>query len=339
MLAQNQMLRRHALGSFPALLRSVTSDSAMLLFLSLADSDKEAPNENYARELMELFTLGRGYTERDIRQAARALTGFRVDWDENGPPRCYYEKEAHDAGVKRIFGHHGHYDWQDVLRLCVGPPRARAVPRRQALGLLRGHADPRRNAPPAGRASTAAPATGSSRWWPRSSPTPRSTGSSTPREWSSRPWCIVAGALRSTGQGIDRESWSWLLEGMGQYPFHPPSVAGWDWGMAWLSSNSMRVRFDVANYLLDTPRLRVKEGSTPERLSPRSGRRARAPRRRRPVDLRRAPTPSSLRMARRLLTERKLKDGDWRQDKQERADMCQRVLRQLLLSGPDAHVH
>ena len=63
---------------FPALLKAVTSDPAMLLFLSLADSDKEAPNENYARELMELFTLGRGYSERDIREAARALTGFRV---------------------------------------------------------------------------------------------------------------------------------------------------------------------------------------------------------------------------------------------------------------------
>ena len=107
MLAQNQTLRRHALGSFPALLRAVTRDAAMLLFLSLADSDKEAPNENYARELMELFTLGRGYSERDIRQAARALTGFRVDWDENGPPRCYYEKEAHDTGAKRIFGRAG----------------------------------------------------------------------------------------------------------------------------------------------------------------------------------------------------------------------------------------
>ena len=57
----------------------------MLLFLSLADSDKEAPNENYARELMELFTLGRGYAERDIRQAARALTGFRVDWRRERP--------------------------------------------------------------------------------------------------------------------------------------------------------------------------------------------------------------------------------------------------------------
>ena len=153
------------------------------------------------------------------------------------------------------------------------------------------------------------------------------------------PVVYLAGALRSAGQGIDRDSWRWLLESMGQYPFHPPSVAGWDWGAAWLSSNSMRVRFDAANYLLDTPRLRVKDGLHPQgpvaRAGPSLGRAApwatRGPPPRTDAEL--------LRVARRLLTERKLKDGEWRQDKQERADMCQRVLRQLLLSGPDAHVH
>ncbi|HMI68821.1 MAG TPA: DUF1800 family protein, partial [Solirubrobacteraceae bacterium] len=77
MLAQNRKLRQHALGTFPALLSAVTTDPAMQAFLSLVDSDKSDPNENYARELMELFTLGvtGGYTEHDVREAARALTG------------------------------------------------------------------------------------------------------------------------------------------------------------------------------------------------------------------------------------------------------------------------
>jgi len=337
MLAQNQMLRRHALGSFPALLRSVTSDPAMLLFLSLADSDKEAPNENYARELMELFTLGRGYSEADIRHASRALTGFRVDWRDNGPPRCYYEKEAHDASAKRIFGHRGHHDWQDVLRLCVNHPAHAPFlveklwdyfvgtpisggTRRELAHVYRrsGH----RIKPVVARI-LAHPALY------RKLDAPSMVKS---------PVVYLAGALRSAGQGIDRDSWSWLLESMGQYPFYPPSVAGWDWGAAWLSSNSMRVRFDVANYLLDTPRLRVKDGSTPKGLSPR---RAVARAERAVGNPWTSPRTDAelLRVARRLLTERKLKDGDWRQDKQERADMCQRVLRQLLLSGPDAHVH
>ena len=78
MLAQNEMMRRLALGNFRDLLRAVTLDPAMQRFLSLAGSNKKQPNENFARELFELFTLGNGYTEDDIRAASRALTGFRA---------------------------------------------------------------------------------------------------------------------------------------------------------------------------------------------------------------------------------------------------------------------
>ena len=122
MLAQNRTLRRHALGDFPVLLREVTTDPAMLLHLSLANSDPEAPNENFARELMELYTLARGYSERDIREAARALTGFRADWNDDGSVRTFYDREYHDAGRKRIFGKRGRFDWRDVLALCVRHP-------------------------------------------------------------------------------------------------------------------------------------------------------------------------------------------------------------------------
>ena len=84
MIGQNKLFRRRALGSFEDLLLDVTRDPAMLVWLSGIENTKEAPNENYGRELMELFTLGagRGYTERDVREQARALTGFRDDWDE-----------------------------------------------------------------------------------------------------------------------------------------------------------------------------------------------------------------------------------------------------------------
>ncbi|MDQ5833804.1 MAG: DUF1800 domain-containing protein, partial [Actinomycetota bacterium] len=152
------------------------------------------------------------------------------------------------------------------------------------------------------------------------------------------PVVFLAGALRSSGQPIERESWSWLLNGMGQTPFDPPSVAGWEWGTAWLSSNSMRVRFDVVNNLLDTPRLQVADEATPVGLSPAQAlARARravgepwvSPRTRREL----------VKLARGLLGERELPKGEWRQPKQQRADMCQRVLRQLLLAGPDGQVH
>jgi uncharacterized protein (DUF1800 family) len=149
------------------------------------------------------------------------------------------------------------------------------------------------------------------------------------------PVVFVAGTLRTTGQGIDRDSWTWMLQAMGQYPFRPPSVAGWEWGPSWLSSNSMRMRFDFANYMLDTPRVGVKEGSTPTSLSPR----------RAVVRARRAvgdPWTSKrtdaelLRVARRVLAERDEESGE---PDQESAEMCQRALRHLLISGPDAQVH
>ena len=172
MLAQNRTLRRHALGRFPDLLQAVTRDPAMLLFLSLANSDKEAPNENYARELMELFTLGRGYSERDIRQAARALTGFRADWHDDGTVRTSYDREWHDGGPKRVLGKVGRFDWQRRAPPVRPPPRPRAVHGRQAVGLLRRRSRCAARRAPTSCASTAAPATASARSSARSSSQP-----------------------------------------------------------------------------------------------------------------------------------------------------------------------
>ena len=328
MLAQNRTLRRHALGHFPDLLAAVTRDPAMLLFLSLANSDKEAPNENYARELMELFTLGHGYSERDVRQAARSLTGFRADWHDDGSVKVSYDREWHDSGAKRVLGKVGHFDWKDVLDLCVrhpahapfmvgklwdffaGVPLSHST-RARLVRVYRGSA--LRIRPVVG-AILAHPALY------RNLDAPTMVKS---------PVVYVAGSLRTAGQGIDRDSWTWMLEAMGQYPFQPPSVAGWDWGAAWLSSNSMRVRFDFANYLLDTPRVGVEDGSTPNSLSPK---RALARARRAVGD------PWTSKSTDRELTHiarRVLADEDF----DERGDMCQRVLRHLLISGPDAQVH
>src|SRR5919198_865073 len=123
MLRQNNLFRRNALGSFHTLLEEVTKDPAMLLWLSGTDNTNDSPNENYGRELMELFTIGAdrgGYTERDVREQARALTGWRNSWDDDlGPVRFRYDPKRHDAGVKRIFGKRGHFDWKDSCRLCV----------------------------------------------------------------------------------------------------------------------------------------------------------------------------------------------------------------------------
>ena len=300
----------------------------MLLFLSLADSDKEAPNENYARELMELFTLGRGYSERDIRQASRALTGFQADWRDDGTVtlllRRARARRRRQAGARqgralRLEGR---------ARPVRAPPRPRAVHGRQALGVLR--------RPPSGGHARAAvrvyrrsglrirPVVGAILAHPalyRNLDAPTMVKS---------PVVFVAGALRSDRPGHRPRRLDLAARGHGPAPVPPAVGRRLGLGHAWLSSNSMRVRFDFANYLLDTPRVGVEDGSTPERLSPRKA-------------LARPPRPSATRGSRAHRAEllrwpaacSASEDGAT----EERADMCQRVLRHLLLSGPDAQVH
>ena len=338
MLAQNRTLRRHALGSFPVLLREVTRDPAMLLHLSLANSDPEAPNENFARELMELYTLGRGYTERDIREAARALTGFRADWEDDGSVRTYYDAAYHDRGRKRIFGHRGRHDWQDVLSLCVRHPAHAPFLCGKLWEFFVGAPPPR-----ATRAKLASIYRRSGR---RTRPVvaailahPALYRQLDAPAMVKSPVVFLAGALRSSGQGIERDSWGWLLSGMGQMPV--PAALGGRLGVG------HRVALDE----LHAGPLRRRQPPARHAAHPRGGRHPRRPtssparalaRARRAVGqpwISPRAENELLRMARRLLRDRKLAEGEWRQPEQQRADMCQRVLRQLLLAGPDGQVH
>ena len=126
MLAQNRLLRRNALGRFDRLLIEITANPAMLLWLSGTDNRKGAPNENYGRELMELFTLGEGngYTERDVREQARALTGWTSTWTRSkGQTNFRFDATRHDAGMKTVFGKQGDFTWRDSVSLCVHHPK------------------------------------------------------------------------------------------------------------------------------------------------------------------------------------------------------------------------
>src|SRR5205085_11791521 len=115
MLEQYGLLRKHALGSFRKLLEGMSYDPAMLVWLDGRDSVKGNPNENYARELMELFSLGIGnYTEKDIREAARAFTG----WDLKGAGASFTAAQ-HDDGVKTVLGQAGKWKPNDIVRICL----------------------------------------------------------------------------------------------------------------------------------------------------------------------------------------------------------------------------
>ena len=128
MIDQSNLFRAGCFGSFLDLFMGVTVDPAMLQWLNGNENRKQAPNENYGREMMELFSLGadRGaYSEDDIREQARALTGWRNDYGELGAYNFRFDPKLHDHGTKTVFGRTGNWEWRDACRLCVENPPTR----------------------------------------------------------------------------------------------------------------------------------------------------------------------------------------------------------------------
>jgi uncharacterized protein (DUF1800 family) len=248
MLDQNALFRTHGLGSFRDLLLSVTRDPAMLLWLNGSDNTKWSPNENYAREMMELFTLGagRGYTEADVRQQARALTGFRNDWRQGvGSVNFRYDPQRHDTGVKTIFRRRGAFTWKDSVRLAVaqpahpsffvdklwsyfvaGAPDAATQRTLAELYVSSGHA-----VRPVVAAILKHPALYDGGRLVKS------------------PAVYTAGLLRRIGRPIDTTSWTWIAAMAGQPLFYPPNVAGWD-DARWLDTATWRGRWWTAQNVL-----------------------------------------------------------------------------------------
>lgn len=127
MLSQNELLRRHALGDFGVLLKEIVGDGAMLVWLDGANSKKEKPNENFAREFLELFTLGVGnYSEADIREAARAFTGWRRERSDDfrGGDTFRFEPAEFDGGKKTFLRQSGPWRAEDIIRITLEQPAA-----------------------------------------------------------------------------------------------------------------------------------------------------------------------------------------------------------------------
>jgi uncharacterized protein (DUF1800 family) len=273
MLRQNALLRRHALGSFERLAIEITRDPAMLLWLNGVDNRKDDVNENYARELMELFTLGagRGYSERDVRQMARALTGWRSDWsDGRGPHNFRYDREWHDKGVKRVLGRKGRFDWRDAARLSVRHKKHPSFlveklwgyfiptppPRGTARALERMYVAHNRNVRPLLDAILRHPHL-----------------YDPDRRMVKPPVVQAAGMLRAVGRGIDTDAWSWLCGEAGQMLFEPPNVSGWD-DTRWLDTATFRARWQMASGICNQARLEddAKVSAKPKELVRRASR-------------------------------------------------------------------
>jgi uncharacterized protein (DUF1800 family) len=261
MIGQNQLFRQHGLGNFEELLLDVTRDPAMLLWLNGSDNSKWSPNENYGREMMELFTLGagRGYGEEDVRQNARALTGFRNDWKQGrGDYNFRYDPSFHDSGVKAIFRKRGAFTWKDSCRLCVTHPDHPSF----FVTKLWSYFVP--TAPDAatqralqsvyvGSGRAVKPVVAAILKHPALYDGPRMV---------KPPVVYNAGLLRRIGRPIDTTAWAWIDAMAGQQLFYPPNVGGWD-DTRWLDTATWRGRWWIANYTLRPYALDPSSASQP----------------------------------------------------------------------------
>jgi uncharacterized protein (DUF1800 family) len=253
MLDQNELLRSHALGSFAELLLDITKDPAMLIWLSGLDSDKESPNENYARELMELFTLGAdrpgGYTEQDVREQARALTGWTADWnDDQGRYVDFrFDPRRHDSGAKTIFGQTGTFDWKDSCRLVLTHPNHASF----FVSKLWSYFVPTAPDAQTQEGLEQLYVSGTYAVGPVVEAILRHPAFYTGPAMVKPPVVYTAGILRALGRGIDTEDWVWLDAQAGQQLFYPPNVAGWD-DNRWLDTATFRGRWNIANWALMT---------------------------------------------------------------------------------------
>ena len=250
MIDQSNLFRGACFGSFLDLFKAVTVDPAMLQWLNGNENRKGAPNENYGREMMELFSLGadRGaYSEDDIREQARALTGWRNDWSgEQGAYNFRFDAKRHDGGVKTVFGKAGNWGWEDACRLCVEHPLHPSffveklwsyfVPQPPATAVRDGLIDSYR-----GSGWAIRPVLETILLSPDLYEGPAMV---------KPPVVQLAGMLRALGRHIDTDAWTWLCDPAGQVLFRPPNVSGWD-DARWLDTSRMRARWNIVDYALE----------------------------------------------------------------------------------------
>ncbi|RMF26213.1 MAG: DUF1800 domain-containing protein [Bacteroidetes bacterium] len=235
-----EILRKHALGNFRDLLHEVAKTPAMMRYLDNHHSHKDAPNENFARELMELFTLGVDqYTIRDIQEAARAFTGWRYDHDINV---FYLDEAAHDAGEKEFLGKKGNFGGEEIIDLILGKKQcARYLTDCICRFFVNETPDP-------GTVEELAEHFYSSHYdiaglmrkifssdWFYSEKN-QSALVKTPVE-------LVVGFQKNTGAKlVGIKTHGFLLRMMGQRLFAPPNVGGWPAGKGWISTNTILYR-------------------------------------------------------------------------------------------------
>jgi uncharacterized protein (DUF1800 family) len=249
LFVQNETLRLNALGNFRTLVRAISRDPAMMVWLDLVQSKKEKPNENFAREVMELFTLGEGhYTESDVKEAARAFTGYRI----NRPDQTFkFVQQQFDPGLKTFMGNTGPWTGDQIIDFIVSQPQcARFIgakiwkffayddPEPKLVDAL---ADELRNAHYELRPFMKR-LFGCEEFY---SPRARNSQIKSPVQ-------LLVQALRTLPIPLpDSNVFQFALRQMGQIPFFPPNVKGWDGGKSWINTATLTFRYKFAHQLVE----------------------------------------------------------------------------------------
>jgi uncharacterized protein (DUF1800 family) len=245
MVRQIQLFREFGLGSFETLLQKVTRDPAMLIWLDNRQNRKGSPNENFGREVMELFTVGIGnYTEQDIKEAARAFTGHALDRNLN----YVFQANQHDTRDKTFQDRTGNFDADDVLGILVRhPATARFLTTKLFSFFVYDNPD-------SSTIDRLADTYTSSNFDMRAVMRDVFTGPEflSPRAYHGQiksPVDLVVGSLKALNvRNVGPDS-TQVLRRMGQDLLNPPDVSGWKGGAAWINATTLFERFNWGNRL------------------------------------------------------------------------------------------
>lgn len=260
MALQNLLLRRNALGNFGELLHDVAKDPAMLQYLDGASNRKGKPNENFAREVMELFTLGEGhYSQRDVSEAARAYTGWSLDPDTQA---YVWRSNQHDEGEKTVLGKTGPFDGDQVLDILLAQPETSTfVTTKLWREFVSDTPDPQSIAPIAARFHASrydikVALRGiflSDAFWDDDH---RGVLVKSPAEF-------VVGTLRAFDIGYENTApFAAQIRTLGENLFYPPNVKGWPGGTTWINSSTLLARKQFVEQLF-----RATEAAGPPRTA------------------------------------------------------------------------
>ena len=258
MFRQNQLIRNHALGKFEPFVKDISSDVAMLIYLDSEENRKTRPNENYARELLELFCLGTGnYSEKDIKEIARCFTGWEI---RRG--KFHFNERLHDKQSKSFLAATGNFDGNDAIKIIL---QQDAAPRFIARKLIRfflfddTEISDKLVAPVALHLresgldvrSTMKLILGSNLFFSE-----HSVG----RKIKS-PIELAIGFLRFFDASTNVSQLGQQLAELGQRPLYPPNVKGWEGGRTWINASTILARANLIFEILNSDKTKFKAGS------------------------------------------------------------------------------